>query len=274
MPWRRLKRWAMQRQLRHGRIPITLWEKALQAGLDRYRLDRQELHRLRELASLFLQRKVFSGAGGQHVDDFMRVWIAAEACLLILNLDLDDYNGWREIIVYPDTFAVSREVTDEIGLVHEERSLLGGEAWSQGPLILGWQDARPGAHLHGEGSNVILHEFAHKLDMGNGVANGMPPLHPDMNRREWTRAFSRAYQRLQKRLAHHHRTRIDPYAAESPAEFFAVVSEEFFEAPARLHEYEPEVYKQLRLYYRQDPLQRQQRKVRPVWKRSGLRARR
>lgn len=256
MPWRRLKRWAMQRQLRHGRIPIDLWENVLHAGLDRYGLNRQELHHLREQASLFLHRKVITGSGGQRIDDFMCAWIAAEACLLILNLDLDDYSGWREIIVYPDTFAVKREVTDEIGLVHEERSLLGGEAWGRGPVILAWQDARPSAHPHGEGSNVILHEFAHKLDMGNGAANGMPPLHPEMNRREWTRTFSRAYQRLQTRLAHHHRTRIDPYAAESPAEFFAVVSEEFFEVPERLHAVEPAIYEELRLYYRQDPLAR------------------
>ncbi len=255
-PWRRWRRWSEQRQLRHGRISIGLWERVLDAGVDRYGLDRRELHRLRELASLFLHRKVIHGAGGQQVDDFMRAWIAAEACLLILNLDLADYDGWREILVYPGTFAVTREVTDDIGLVHEERSLLGGEAWGQGPVILAWDDARPGAHPHGEGSNVILHEFAHKLDMGNGVANGMPPLHPDMNRREWTRTFSRAYARLQQRLEHHHHTRIDPYAAESPAEFFAVVSEEFFEVPARLHAAEPGVYDLLRRYYRQDPLQR------------------
>jgi len=256
MPWRRLKRWARQRQLRHGRIPITLWEKALQAGLDRYRLDRQELHRLRELASLFLQEKAIVGADGLRVDETMRAVIAAQACLLILNLDLSDYAGFHEIIVYPGSFVVAHEVVDEIGVAHMEHRALEGEAWGEGPVILGWADARPEAHAHRKGSNVILHEFAHKLDMNNGAANGMPPLHAGMDRPAWTAAFSTAYDHLQARLRHHRHTAIDPYAAENPAEFFAVVTEAFFEAPRALWRAYPDVYDQLRRYYRQDPLVR------------------
>jgi Mlc titration factor MtfA (ptsG expression regulator) len=259
----RFKRWRTQRILRQARIPLALWERVMDDALAHYRLDHQELHRLRELASLFLHRKVVTGAGGLEIDDYIRAVIAAEACLLILNLELDWYEGWREIIVYPGSFVVAREEQDELGLVHEQRAVLGGEAWGRGPVILAWEDARPESHPHGTGSNVILHEFAHKLDMLNGAANGMPPLHRDMNRSEWTRTFSHAYAQLQHQLARHHRTRIDPYAAENPAEFFAVVTEEFFEIPVGLYEYDPAVYHQLSRFYRQDPLRRQQQ-TRPV----------
>ena len=219
-------------------------------------LTQQEQHCLRKLTSLFLHEKAFSGAGGLQVDKSMQVIIAAQACLLILNLDLDYFDGWSEIIVYPDTFVVTREEYDASGLVHETRRTLGGEAWGRGPVILSWEDARPGAHPHGSASNVILHEFAHKLDMLNGAANGMPPLHAGMVRENWTAALSQAYGSLYHQVERHHHTAIDPYAAENPAEFFAVLSEVFFEDPSHLHHLYPEVYRQLSLFYRQDPEQR------------------
>lgn len=257
MTWlARLQRWRTQRQLRRHRIPITVWEQVVDQALIRYRLSDQELHRLRELASLFLQQKDITGAGGHAVDNTQRTIIAAEACLLILNLGLDWYEGWREIIVYPGSFVVQHEEQDDLGVVHEQRAVLGGEAWGRGPVILAWDDAQPGSAPHGEGSNVILHEFAHKLDMLNGKANGMPPLHPDMDRQAWTQVFSRAFEQLQERVQRQHRTCIDPYGAENPAEFFAVVSEEFFMTSDCLHHNQPELYNQLQRFYRQNPLQR------------------
>lgn len=255
-PFTHFKRWRKARALSRARIPIDLWERVVEDALLHFNLDHQELHRLRELASLFLQRKTISAASGHEVDDYQRVVIASQACLLILNLDLDYYDGWHEVIVYADSFYVPMQQPDEIGLVHEQRVLLGGEAWGTGPLLLSWQDARPGNHIHGKGSNVILHEFAHKIDMLNGAANGMPPLHPDMKREEWTAAFSHRYEQLVEQVERHHHTRIDPYAAENPAEFFAVITEEFFEVPERIHRYYPKVYHQLQLFYRQHPLQR------------------
>ena len=250
------RRWRKARQLAQARIPIELWERVVADALTHFHLDHQELHRLRELASLFLLHKAISGAGGLEVDEYIKVVIASQACLLILNLDLDYYDGWHEVIVYPDSFYVQMTQPDEIGLVHEQRVLLGGEAWGIGPVLLSWQDARPGRHIHGKGSNVILHEFAHKLDMLNGSANGMPPLHPDMKREDWTSAFSHTFENLVQQVERHHHTRIDPYGAENPAEFFAVISEEFFEAPERIHHYYPHIYHQLHLFYRQDPLRR------------------
>ena len=252
----RFFRWREQRQLRQNRIPVAVWQRVIEDSLTGFHLDQQELHQLRELASLFLIRKTVNGAGGLEVNGYMRAVIAAHACLLILKLDLDYYDGWLEVIVYPGAFVVTREVRDEIGVVHKRRTVLGGEAWSRGPLILSWQDAQPGAHPHGHGANVILHEFAHKLDMLDGSADGTPPLHPDMEMRTWIDTFTETYNDLRKRIKKHHDTKIDPYAAENPAEFFAVVSEEFFASPEQLHHYHAAIYQQLSLFYRQDPLQR------------------
>jgi Mlc titration factor MtfA (ptsG expression regulator) len=250
----RVRRWWRQQRLRRARIPAHHWQQCVAQLPVLSHLSRQELLRLRELASLFLHEKTFIGAGGLQVDDAMRVVIAAQACLLVLNLGLDWYDGWHEVIVYPDTFVVEHQERDVAGVVHATRRALGGESWGRGPLILSWADAQPGAHPHGAGSNVVLHEFAHKLDMLTGAANGMPPLHRDMLREAWTQALSQAYANFYQEVERHHHTRIDPYAAESPAEFFAVLSEVFFEAPQRLYQLYPAVYVQLSLFYRQDPL--------------------
>ncbi|HID48689.1 MAG TPA: zinc-dependent peptidase [Chromatiales bacterium] len=249
----RLHRWLASRILRRERIPETLWREFVIPLPVLQGLTRREQDRLRERASRFLYRKAITGAGGLTVTDEMRVVIAAQACLLILNLDLDWYDGWHEVILYPDSFVVQDDEIDEIGLVHKARRALGGEAWGRGPVILSWADARPDSHPHGEGSNVILHEFAHKLDMQNGVANGMPPLHRNMVRENWTRAFQQAYDDLYQQVVRHQHTRIDPYAAENPAEFFAVLSESFFEQPRHLYTIYPDVYEELRQFYRQDP---------------------
>jgi len=253
---KRLHRAWLQHVLYRSRIPYALWHESIASAPVLSCLDHRDQHRLRKLASLFLREKTITGAGGLVVDSAMRVYIAAQACLLILNLDLDDFRGWSEVIVYPDTFVVGREEYDNIGVVHETRRALAGESWRRGPVILSWSDARPGANPHGPASNVILHELAHKLDMLNGAANGMPPLHYGMVREEWTAALSQAYESLYQQVERHHHTAIDPYAAENPAEFFAVLTEVFFQQPRRLQHLYPDVYQQLRLYYRQDPLSR------------------
>ena len=250
----RLQRWWLQRFLRKHRIPQPLWDATLSNIEVLARLNTKERHRLRELASRFLHEKSIAGAQGLLVTDKMRVTIAAQACLLILNLGLDYFEGWHEIIVYPDTFVVAREERDDAGVVHRNRHALGGEAWGRGPVILSWMDAQPGAHPHGHGSNVILHEFAHKLDMLNGAANGMPPLHADMSRPAWTEALSSAYANLYQKLQRYHHTAIDPYAVENPAEFFAVLTETFFEQPQYLFQEYPKAYEMFTQFYLQDPL--------------------
>ena len=255
----RFQRWWRRRFLRKHLIPLSLWDAALSRCSVLTPLNAEERHRLRELASRYLHDKTIVGVQGMTVTEEMRVLIAAQACLLILNLDLDYFSGWREVIVYSDSFIATHEEYDDAGVMHETRHALDGESWQQGPVILSWHDAQPGAQTYGPGSNVILHEFAHKLDMLNGAANGMPPLHADMSRPAWTEALSSAYDELQRQLERHHSTAIDPYAAENPAEFFAVLTENFFELPQLLHETYPKVYEAFTQFYRQDPLRRVRR---------------
>jgi len=252
------KRWRKQRFLRRKRIPEKLWQKVINNALKHYRLNNGELLRLRELSSLFLDKKIFIGANDFQLDDYQRCVIAATACMLILNLDFEYYDGWLEVIVYEGPFIVHREVTDAEGVVHEQDAVLDGEAWARGPVILSWDEAEPGKHCnrHAAGSNVILHEFAHKLDILNGAADGMPPLHSDMSRKSWIKILTRVYEELELNIEQHHKTHIDPYAAENPAEFFAVISELFFLLPERLQYYYPQMYQQLSLFYKQDPLKR------------------
>lgn len=252
-----LKRAYSAHRLRKIRIPASRWHDAIKQVPVLQGLSRAERQRLRELASEFLAIKTLNGANGLDVEEDMRILVAAQACLLLLGLDLSYFDGWSEVILYPDSFVVTRNETDDIGLVHQAQQVLGGEAWGRGPVILSWSDARPAAYPHGEGSNVILHEFAHKLDMLNGIANGMPPLHTDMNLKNWTRDFQHAYDQLKQALATYQYIDIDPYAAKNPAEYFAVTTEIFFENPRRLVRAFPAVYDQLRQFYRQDPLQRQ-----------------
>jgi len=252
----RLRHWWQQHHRNKSRIAPPLWEHALGHAAVLHRLDRNQRLRLRQLAGHFMRIKTVGGAQGLYVNDEMRVFIAAQACLLILELDFGYFDGWHEVIVYPGSFLVAREEYDEAGVVHQYRHALNGEAWGRGPVILSWQDIRPGVQPHGPGSNVILHEFAHKLDLLNGAANGMPPLHSGMSRPAWTRALSTAYRDLCDKVDHGRHTDIDPYACESPAEFFAVFTENFFERPELLQEMYPAVYQQFALFYRQDPVRK------------------
>ncbi len=253
---RRLRRAWLQHVLYRSRIPYSHWHEAIKAAPVLSRLNHREQRRLRKLASLFLHDKTINGASDLEVTSTMRIYIAAHACLLVLNLNLDYFHGWNEVIVYPSAFVVKRDEVDEIGVVHETHRTLAGESWRRGPVILSWSDAMPGAHPHGSASNVILHEFAHKLDMLTGNANGLPLLHKDMSFENWTLTLSEAYKKLYHQLERHHHTAIDPYAAESPAEFFSVLTEVFFVKPALLYKHYPKVYHQFSLFYRQDTLQR------------------
>jgi Mlc titration factor MtfA (ptsG expression regulator) len=249
------RRWRRRRVIERADISPALWQRTLDQLPFLNGLSVDERERLRELVILFLHSKTVHGAGGLVLDEGMPLLIAAQACILILNLDIEYYDGWVEVIVYPDAFVPAMEYMDEDGIVHRDHAPRAGEAWLQGPLILSWADVAP--RDDGDGVNVVIHEFAHKLDMLNGDANGFPPLHGGMNRRDWAAAFEAAYADFCRRVDADEETAIDPYAAESPAEFFAVLSEVFFEIPARVNESYADVYKQLMLFYRQDPLRRQ-----------------
>lgn len=248
-----MRDWRRRRILQRHAIDDALWHATatglpLLAGLDDRGLDR-----LRELATLFLHAKRFVGAHDLEVDPAKRVAIAAQACLPVLGLGIDWLDGWTSVILYAESFFVDREEADEDGVVHSGREERSGEAWHRGPLVLSWADAAPGAVPFGDGTNVVVHEIAHKLDMRDGDANGCPPLHREMDRSRWRKSFEAAYQALCDDVDGGIATWIDPYAAETPGEFFAVVSEHFFTAPRELRIEAPEVYAQLATFYRQNP---------------------
>lgn len=246
--------WRRNRILRHHLVPFA----AFQATVERLPILRgltsDELAQLREAASLFIHDKTFSAAGGAEVDAAVQLNIAVQACLLTLKLDADSYRGWNEIILYPDEFLRPRVEMDEAGVVHHTRDILAGESWHGGPLVLSLADVE--ASGQADGFNVVLHEFAHKLDMLNGDANGFPPLHRGMDSASWARDFSAAYADLSARVDAGEDTAIDPYATANPAEFFAVLSEVFFETPHVLNTEYPAIYRQLQQFYRQHPLRR------------------
>lgn len=248
-----LRRWRRARILSRERIPESLWQEVIAAQPLLARLSAPARQRLHDLATLLVAEKRFYGIAGFEVGALEKTTIAALGCLPILELDLDWYRGWYSILIYPSGFRTRHEYRDESGLVHEQVSDLIGEAWDRGPLVLSWENIQNGAAL--DGYNVILHEFAHKLDMLNGTANGMPPLHRDMSRRDWTRAFTDAWNQAQAAAAAGQPPVIDRYALESPGEFFAVACEAFFELPERLCAGYPAVYEQLRRFFRQDPLE-------------------
>ncbi|HXZ48350.1 MAG TPA: M90 family metallopeptidase [Usitatibacter sp.] len=259
--------------LRRGRraatVPIdaALWARSTAPWLFMRGLAPDDSERLRALCERFLAIKHFSGAGGFQLDEAMRVGVAAQACILVLELGIEWYEGWSEIIVYPTQFVPEREVEDEAGVVHLTADPMAGEAWLGGPVILSYEDVALAADESSRvaGYNVVIHEFAHKLDMRSGDPNGFPPLHAGMSATAWKEAFSAAYRNFVARVEAAERLPrrraqaaldalpIDPYAAESAGEFFAVASEAFFETPELLAPAYPAVYEQLRLFYRQDP---------------------
>ena len=235
--------WRRQRVLARHRIDDALWTRAT-AGLAF--LPRTE--KLRELVLLFLAEKEFAGTHGLAVTDEMRISVAAQACLPILEVGLDWYRGWRGIVVYPGDFRVRRTEVDEDGVVHEWDDELAGEAMPGGPVVLSWD-----ALARDPSINVVIHEFAHKLDMLNGTADGVPPLHAGMDRAAWIKAFEQAYDGFCDAVDRNKDTWLDPYAAEHLSEFFAVISEAFFREPRETRRRYPDVYDQLRSFYRQDP---------------------
>ena len=239
-------------------LPEALWQETVASLPFLDRLTGEEKSRLRHLTETFLAEKEFTAAGGLDLTDAMCVSIAAQGCLPILNLGLGYYRDWVGIVVYPDEFVIPRTVEDEFGVVHEYDDVASGEAWEGGPLLISWRDAQ----MAGEGYNVVIHEFAHKLDMLNGEADGIPPLPADIPRQEWEDALLAAYDDFCAKvdtaeqaagcceLAEESTLAIDPYASESPCEFFAVLSEVFFETPETLCQEHPVLYDLLKRFYK------------------------
>ncbi|WP_346397872.1 zinc-dependent peptidase [Pseudomonas syringae] len=249
--------WRRQRTLARHPVAEELWQNVCARLPILDGLSNGLRAQLRDACVLFLHDKHLSALPGVDLDDEQRLFLAAQAQLPLMNLgELNWYQGFHEIVLYPDDFVSPQRHRDASGVEHEWDGEHSGEAWLQGPVILAW----PGVLSSGgwDGYNLVIHELAHKLDMLNGDANGLPPLHSDMQVTEWARVMQSAFDDLNRQLDHNPdaESAIDPYAAEDPAEFFAVTSEYFLSAPDLLHGSYPAVYEQLKAFYRQDTLAR------------------
>ena len=209
---------------------------------------------LKQHIQVFLAEKPFIGCKGLEVTDEMRVTIAAHACLLILNRPSGYYPYLRQILVYPDIFVVERDHTDHVGVAHRARQVLAGESWSEGQVVLSWQDTLDGAAVADDGQNVAIHEFAHQLDQETGRANGAPMLAGRAQRQRWSSVLSTEFMTLQARVSRGAPNLFCDYGATDPAEFFAVVSEVFFEQPTQMAQAHPALYQEFSLFYQLDPV--------------------
>jgi Mlc titration factor MtfA (ptsG expression regulator) len=251
--WRGLRRRREARALQRRAIPDALWQACVAALPFVAARPPEQRERLRRLASLFLDRKEFSGAQGFVVTDEIALAVAVQACLPVLELGIDQYDGFVGIVMHRDLVIAPREVADEHGVVHAWNEELAGEAMEGGPLMLSWADVLPQPGDAGSAYNVVIHEFAHVLDLRDGVADGVPLLPDAASRQTWLEVLMPEYDALSERVVCGHETVLDPYAAEAPDEFFAVASEAFFVTPRALQEEQPALYRLLASYYRQDP---------------------
>ena len=210
---------------------------------------------LKKHIQVFVAEKPFIGCAGLAVSDEMRITIAAQACLLLLNRQRPSYYPrLRQILVYPGAFVVHRVHTDGAGVLQDQRQALSGESWSQGQVILSWQDTLDGAAVIDDGQNVVIHEFAHQLDQENGAANGAPLLSGRRHYARWSQVMAAEFARLQAQVEGAQATLLSHYGATNPAEFFAVASEVFFEQAQRLADEHPALYRELARFYRLNPL--------------------
>ena len=244
-----------RRKIRQRKFP-TEWINVLESNLGVYgQLPAADQRELQEHILVFLTEKRFEGCGGLEINDEIRVTIAAQACLLLLHREPAYYPTLRTILVYPSSY-LAKNPYDENSQAHRL-----GESWQYGPVVLAWDSSRQGGRNACDGRNVVMHEFAHQLDQIDGVADGAPPLGQGENwdrrkpmYRSWALVFSREFERLQNRAAKGKKTVIDHYGTTNPAEFFATATEAFFEKPRQLKKKRPELYEELRSYYKQDPV--------------------
>jgi Mlc titration factor MtfA (ptsG expression regulator) len=234
-----------------------LWLEILERNVAYYRLlTAEEQAELQGHIQIFLEKKRFEGCGGLAITDEIRVTIAAQACILLLHRETDYYPRMQTILVYPHPYFADRRQRLSNGTVSQGIHTRLGESWYRGPVVLSWDDVRRGAADVHDGHNIVFHEFAHQLDSESGANEGAPVLPRRSMYIAWARVLGHEYAHLIEELKHHRRTFIDAYGATSPAEFFAVITEAFFEQPVQLKQRHPELYDQLTTFYQQDPASR------------------
>ncbi|MDB6001303.1 MAG: hypothetical protein JWP52_3002 [Rhizobacter sp.] len=244
-------RWREARILRNRPIPDALWRLTLARFPFIGERDTADLQRLRELATLFLARKEFTGAQGLVVTDEIAVAVAAQACLPVLHIGLHWYDGFVGMVIHADEVVARREHVDDDGVVHEYGELLSGEAMEGGPVMLSWTDVAEGGSFTDQAYNVVIHEFAHVIDMRNGLADGVPLLRNEQEVRQWLAVLEPAFERFCDSVDDGIDTVIDPYGTEGIEEFFAVATEAFFVAQAALKQQWPQVHDLLHGFYMQ-----------------------
>jgi Mlc titration factor MtfA (ptsG expression regulator) len=243
-----------RRQLRARPFP-DYWREILKHRVPYVRRLPADLQlQLKRHMQVFIAEKHFVGCDGLEITDEVRVTIAAQACLLLLNRRTDYFPDLTHILVYPGSFIVKRVRNDPSGVLLEQRQTLAGESWSQGKVILSWADVLAGAGDVEDGRNVVIHEFAHQLDQEDGVANGAPILGKRAYQQRWVEVFTREFTTLQQRAELQQASLLDHYGATDPAEFFAVASEVFFERPQQLSAEHPALYELLSGFYKVNPL--------------------
>jgi Mlc titration factor MtfA (ptsG expression regulator) len=245
--WRR-------RRIRSRPFPDA-WREILRRRVPYFRRLPADLQlQLKRHIQVFVAEKALIGCNGLVVTDEMRITVAAQACLLILNRKTDYYPRLSQILLYPGAFVVNRLQSDGTGVLQDQRHVLSGESWAQGQVILSWEDALEGASIVGDGRNVVIHEFAHQLDQEKGHANGAPALAQREARERWARVLAGEFATLQVLAQSQQPSLFSHYGATNPAEFFAVASEVFFEQPQRVALEHPALYAELAGFYRINPL--------------------
>jgi len=242
-----------RKKLRARPFPAA-WREILDRRVPYFRLLTPDLQRqLEGHIQVFVAEKTFTGCAGQEISDEVRVTIAAQACLLILNRRTDYYPNLHQILVYPGAFIIERLRPEPSGVLQEERHALSGESWTHGQVVISWEDAVEGAAIVDDGRNVVIHEFAHQLDQQKGYANGAPWLGRRDRYPRWSRVMSEEFARLQQQAMIGEPSLFSYYGATNPAEFFAVASEVFFEQPGAMASMHPALYEELRSLYRLTP---------------------
>lgn len=249
--------WQVDReQLRIAPFPEA-WREYLETNVPHYTyLSETEREVLQGDLRIFIAEKYWQGCGGLELTDEIQVTIAAQACLITLCLPDNLYPNVRSIFVYPTAYVAQEQAVGPDGVVTEGESVRLGEAWHEGPIVLSWADVQSGGQIPTDGHNVVFHEFAHKLDLMDGEADGYPRLHEDGDYPRWQAAMNEEWAFLLEQAEQGRVTVLDHYGATNAAELFAVATEAFFEKPRQLHERHPQLYQVLKEYYRQDPRER------------------
>ncbi|UCF87558.1 MAG: zinc-dependent peptidase [Nitrospiraceae bacterium] len=230
------------------------WSSILKDNLPAYqKISPQLQQQLHDYIRIFISEKSFEGCGGLTLTDEIKVTIAAQACMLLLNRESDCYPKLYSIVVYPSTYVTGTHKT--YGSHENDTSVRLGESWKHGTVVLAWDSVKRGALNYQDGLNVVMHEFAHQLDQEDGNADGAPILEMHSAYSAWSRTFSEEYEVLQKRALKGRKSVMDKYGATNPAEFFAVATETFFEKPAQMKKKHPELYHELQGFYKVNPIE-------------------